>query len=165
MVPFFQIPAWITLSHSYRNIARIYPDPNDVSVINANNQLREEGFLWFTDLTVPDTLGLLPFMTAIVNLTIIQLIDNERKRNKQESSLFAKIVLNGGRAFSLAIIPIGLVMPSCMSYYWLLSSTFGLIQNMILLNPKFKQAIGIDEIKVNKNIIKNDALLKDKAKK
>lgn len=144
MVPLFQIPMWIILSHSYRNLARLYPNPADPASLMAFSQLQQEGILWFHDLTVPDPTGILPVATALVNLTIIQLHVNERRRNKLQDSFFIKFITNGGRLFSLIIVPIGLVMPADMSYYWLISSSVGLLQNILLMNPKFKTMMNIN---------------------
>ena len=144
MVPLFQIPVWIILSHSYRNLARIYPDPNDPVSQTAFAQMQQEGLFWFHDLTVPDPIAILPIATALVNLTIIQLYVNERKRNNIQDSMFIKVITNGSRLFSLIIIPIGLVMPADMSLYWFVSSCIGLGQNILLMNPKMKKILKID---------------------
>ena len=149
MVPLFQIPVWIILSHTYRNMARLYPDPNDPLAILTHQQLQHEGLLWFKDLTVPDVTGILPITTALINLTIIQLMVNERRRQKLENSLFFNVVTNGSRIISLIIIPIGLIMPANMSFYWFISSSIGLAQNMLLLNPKVIRYFGIEKLESN----------------
>lgn len=144
MVPLFQIPMWIILSQSYRNLARLYPNPSDPASLMAFSQLKQEGLFWFHDLTVPDPTGILPIATALVNLTIIQLHVNERRRAKLQDSLFIKFITNGSRLISLVIVPIGLVMPADMSFYWLVSSSVGLLQNILLMNPKFKTMMNIN---------------------
>lgn len=106
--------------------------------------MQQEGLLWFHDLTVPDPTGILPIATALVNLTIIQLMVNERKARQLEDSLFSKIFANGGRVFSLIIVPLGLIMPAGTSFYWLISSSMGLLQNILFFNPKFKKALNLE---------------------
>lgn len=147
MVALFQIPLWIVLSHSYRNLARVFPDPTDPMAICAHEQLKSEGTLWFGDLTVPDPTGMLPVMTALINLTIIQVVSNDRRKQGALDSMLIKLLMNGGRLLSLAMIPFGLVMPADMCLYWTVSSSIGLVQNLILINPKAKTFLKIQKPK------------------
>lgn len=142
----FQIPFWITLSYSYRNFAYLLPDPNDPKIILANGQLQHEGILWFENLIIPDPTGIIPLLNCITYLTIIQIHVNERKRAKLEDSMFIKILTNGSRLFSLAMIPIGLTIPVNITFYWLISSIFGLLQNILLLNPNVKKRLKLSKI-------------------
>lgn len=159
----FQIPFWITLSYSYRNLANLKPDPNSPLAIQAHQQLSQEGVLWFQNLTLPDPTGILPITTALINLTIIQIHVNERKKNGMQDAFLIKLITNGGRLLSIAMIPIGLVMPANMSFYWVVSSSFGLMQSLLLINPRVKQLLQIDKAHVNRNHVKSEYLISSNA--
>ncbi|KPL97561.1 mitochondrial inner membrane protein COX18-like protein [Sarcoptes scabiei] len=133
LVTFFQIP----------NFARIYPDPNDPQLLQTYEQLQTEGIFWFSNLTVPDPIGLLPFATILINLSIIQMHVAERRRLNIKDSKFIKIITNFSRILSFGLLIVGLTLPADMSYYWFVSSSFGLLQNIILRNPKMKSILKI----------------------
>ncbi|KAF7494742.1 Cytochrome c oxidase assembly protein COX18 [Sarcoptes scabiei] len=143
LVTFFQIPFWIILSNCFRNFARIYPDPNDPQLLQTYEQLQTEGIFWFSNLTVPDPIGLLPFATILINLSIIQMHVAERRRLNIKDSKFIKIITNFSRILSFGLLIVGLTLPADMSYYWFVSSSFGLLQNIILRNPKMKSILKI----------------------
>ena len=70
IVVWFQMPFWIILSLALRKMSF----GTNVDNISIYNQLSNEGILWFPDLTQTDPYFILPFLTAIVNLTIVQVI-------------------------------------------------------------------------------------------
>ncbi|CAG2103444.1 unnamed protein product [Medioppia subpectinata] len=149
IVVWFQIPIWIIVSHSIRQMSFVnaMSDPKAQLVYS---QLSSEGILWFQDLTQTDPYFVLPFLTAIVNLTIVQMHSNERLKRMQTATkmhtiitnLGRVIITNLGRGLSVALIPIGLYMPTSVCLYWFTSSTMGLIQTIILHNNAFKQWLG-----------------------
>lgn len=47
------------------------------------------------------------------------------------------------RTLSVAMIPIAAFVPSGLSLYWVSSSTFGLLQNLLLLSPKVRRLANI----------------------
>ncbi|OTF78945.1 mitochondrial inner membrane protein COX18-like protein, partial [Euroglyphus maynei] len=143
LVALFQIPMWVILSNCYRNLALLQPDPNDANIMMAHEQLQREGLFWFNDLTIPDSTGILPIATCLINLTIIQIHINERRRNNLKDSPFIIIFTNIGRLISVGLVPIGLMMPADMCFYWLISSSMGFVQNILLINPKMRKLLKI----------------------
>ena len=156
MLPFFQIPLFFILSHSYKNLARLYPDPTNPAAIMAYEQLQTEGMLWFSNLVVPDPIGALPVLACVLNLMNIQIHVNERKRKGIKDSLFVKIVTNGGRLVSFALIPLGMKFPADMTLYWTLSAAWGLGQNIALQNQKVKDFFGLKELSPAKPKVSED---------
>lgn len=73
LVLWFQVPFWLIMSISLRSMVLPLPGVAPVSV-HVKDQLSNEGILWFTDLTQADPYCLLPFITAVVNLAIVQVI-------------------------------------------------------------------------------------------
>lgn len=70
-MPWVQIPLWITLSITIRNMTGFFPtyapfcDGTPVS-------LASEGILWFKDLAVVDPYYILPVLVATANLLNIE---------------------------------------------------------------------------------------------
>ncbi|CAG2177680.1 unnamed protein product [Oppiella nova] len=129
-----------------------------------HSQLSTEGILWFSNLTLSDPYLVLPFLTAVVNLTIVQVIvsqlmdklfaslflhSNERLRKMETKTKMHAILTNAARGLSVALIPIGLVMPASVCWYWFVSSTMGLCQTWVLHSKAFRQHIGIQSTHTN----------------
>uniref|UniRef100_A0A1L8E0C0 Putative cytochrome oxidase bioproteinis protein oxa1 mitochondrial n=1 Tax=Nyssomyia neivai TaxID=330878 RepID=A0A1L8E0C0_9DIPT len=135
-----QIPLWIFQSMAIRNLVYILPDPSSVSAQIIFAQLSLGGFLWIPNLTVPDASLILPVTLGLLNLAIIEI--QALSRVKQGGRLH-KYATNFFRIFSIFMIPIASIVPSCLSLYWVSSSAFGLIQNVTMMSPKFRRAVGI----------------------
>ena len=84
LLPWVQIPLWILISLSLRDISGIFPGYEGLCVSAFTLQcydhisappvtsLATEGVLWFTDLSKPDPYGILPVLLAITNLVNIE---------------------------------------------------------------------------------------------
>ncbi|CAG2175939.1 unnamed protein product [Oppiella nova] len=86
IVVWVQIPVWVILSHAIRNMSFMYPIADHNSQL-IHSQLSTEGILWFSNLTLSDPYLVLPFLTAVVNLTIVQVIVSQLM-DKLFASLF-----------------------------------------------------------------------------
>lgn len=125
----FQIPLWISLSFSLRNL-----------IYFQNYSMSTEGFGWITNLTDVDGLWILPIIFGITNLTIIEI---QRHVRVKKPSRLQNGLTYFFRGFSIVMIPIAASVPSCVCLYWFTSSSFGLLQNLILLSPRFRRFVGI----------------------
>lgn len=83
-------------------------------------------------------------------------------KKNQVSSKVQKYATNFFRFFSICMIPIAAYVPSGLCLYWVSSSAFGLVQNLILLSPKLKRLTNIP--KVNSELEKPYAFLLDNIK-
>lgn len=63
------------------------------------------------------------------------------------STRFHNIITNVFRGLSLCMVPVACSVPSGLTVYWVASSTYGLLQNLILVSPRVKRALGIPKIK------------------
>lgn len=68
---FFQIPLWISLSVSLRNLVYMLPC-QDVSAQLTYLQLTVGGFGWIRNLVEVDTFLILPILFGVLNLAIIE---------------------------------------------------------------------------------------------
>ncbi|KMQ94399.1 mitochondrial inner membrane protein cox18 [Lasius niger] len=129
-----QIPLWISLSMSIRNLCYMLPK-QDADAYTIYQQFTTDGFLWITNLTVADSF-VLPIAMGLFNLAIIEIIHMNRVKEltkwKQYLTYFFRIT-------AIGMIPIAMYVPSCLSLYWATSSAFGLIQNLVLLSPKLRR--------------------------
>ena len=72
ILPWVQLPLWITLSFTLRNMAGVFPGLLPSEGVKAS--LASEGCLWFADLTQPDPYFILPVILAATNLCNIEVI-------------------------------------------------------------------------------------------
>ncbi|KYO31946.1 mitochondrial inner membrane protein COX18 [Alligator mississippiensis] len=132
-----QIPVWFCVSIALRNY----------SVGAVDSEVQEQfcsgGILWFTDLTVPDSTWILPVALGLLNLLIVEIFSF---RN-HELSRFQKLATILGRGMCVVMIPIAATVPSSMALYWLSSSFMGLLHNLLLLSPTFRQLCHIPKTK------------------
>ena len=75
LLPWVQLPLWITLSFALRNMAGFFPSaggqsPDDTAVVETS--LSAEGCLWFQDLTASDPYFILPIILVTSNLCNIE---------------------------------------------------------------------------------------------
>lgn len=134
MLPWVQLPLWICMSISLRDLSL---DLHKLSQPSMEDgfvalQLAEEGLAWFQNLCVADPYYVLPVLMCAVNLSIVEVY-----KLGQMNKPLANIM----RGISIIMLPIACYMPSCVTLYWLISSSYGGLQAMILmqvLNTKFK---------------------------
>lgn len=70
VLPWVQLPLWITLSLALRNMSGAFPGRAPLPEVLAG--LGNEGTLWFLDLTLPDPYYILPVVLATTNLLNIE---------------------------------------------------------------------------------------------
>lgn len=83
LLPWVQIPLWILVSLSLRDISGIFPGCEGLCLFQffllfiiyaapPVPSLAAEGTLWFTDLSKPDSYGILPLLLVVTNLINIE---------------------------------------------------------------------------------------------
>ncbi|CAG9864458.1 unnamed protein product [Phyllotreta striolata] len=131
----FQIPTWVCLSVSLRNLVYMLPlRDSNAEIIYA--ELTLGGFGFIPNLTAVDSSWILPVSVGVINLLIIEL---QRLSRLNEPNKLQKILTNVFRGLSVVMIPIGASVPSCLVLYWTTSSAFGLVQNILLMSPRVKR--------------------------
>nr|XP_045600430.1 cytochrome c oxidase assembly protein COX18, mitochondrial-like [Procambarus clarkii]XP_045600431.1 cytochrome c oxidase assembly protein COX18, mitochondrial-like [Procambarus clarkii] len=134
-----QIPLWIAMSMSFRNMASMLPH-RDAAAQVLFLELSTGGFGWIPNLTEVDSSLILPIAMGIINLIIIEV--NVLNRFG-EASKTQRIATHVFRAVSVAIIPIAATVPSCLAMYWVTSSACGLAQTLALMHPRLRHLCGI----------------------
>ncbi|KAK2582943.1 hypothetical protein KPH14_009004 [Odynerus spinipes] len=136
-----QIPVWITLSFSLRNLCNMLPSGNPYAH-QLYLELTTGGFGWISNLTEVDHFFILPVSIGLLNLIIIEIQSMLRVR---ELTRLQEITFNVVRFMAVLIIPLAACIPSCISLYWMTSSACGLCHNLLLVSPKFRRIGRIPE--------------------
>ncbi|KAF8430145.1 60Kd inner membrane protein-domain-containing protein [Tirmania nivea] len=86
------------------------------------------GALWFPDLLAPDPFYFLPIMLSLSMFANIefQALQYPPTTNR------GRMVKNILRAFALGVIPVTIQTPVALTLYWLSSSLYSLVQNIVL---------------------------------
>jgi inner membrane protein COX18 len=106
ILPWVQLPLWITLSFALRNMAGVFPGvPSNDAV---KTTLVSEGCLWFPDLTVPDPYYILPILLVGTNLCNIEL----HALRRQSPSRTQRIFTNSLRVLSVGMLLVATQMPA-----------------------------------------------------
>ncbi|XP_018320886.2 cytochrome c oxidase assembly protein COX18, mitochondrial-like [Agrilus planipennis] len=137
----FQIPLWICLSVSLRNLVYMLPNRDLGAELNFIG-LTVGGFGWIPNLTVSDSTFIFPVTLGLLNLAIVEV---QMLSRRNVPSKFQKGITNLFRGLSVLIIPVSACVPSCLILYWTTSTAFGLIQNLTLLSPTVRRFCGIPQ--------------------
>lgn len=140
LVIWFQIPIWVCMSFALRNL--VYTEPNTAAALVTSMELSVGGISWFPNLKEPDHSFILPVAFGLTNLSIIEV--QKMSKLRQPSKIY-NIFTNVFRVFSIVMIPVAASVPSCLCLYWVTSSSFGLVQHLILLSPSLRRKLRIPE--------------------
>uniref|UniRef100_A0A6P7FHP9 Cytochrome c oxidase assembly protein COX18, mitochondrial-like isoform X1 n=1 Tax=Diabrotica virgifera virgifera TaxID=50390 RepID=A0A6P7FHP9_DIAVI len=140
----FQIPMWISLSVSLRNLVYMLPY-QDINAQVTFAELSIGGLGFIPNLTEVDASWILPVSLGIINLAIIEL---QGLSKINEPNKLQKFLVNIFRGISLVMIPVAASVPSCLVLYWTTSSAYGLIQNIVLLSPRVKRICRIPKTEI-----------------
>lgn len=140
-VVWFQLPVWIFTSVSLRNLCGFTP----IDVPVQCSTLLSEGLFWCSNLTIPDTTLILPISAAILNLIIIE-VSMLQNMQKGPGNILRKIMVNAWRCLILCMVPIGAVLPSAITLYWVTSSTCGLVQNVVMRSVGVQRALRVPHV-------------------
>ncbi|XP_063043807.1 cytochrome c oxidase assembly protein COX18, mitochondrial isoform X2 [Engraulis encrasicolus] len=134
VIVWVQIPMWVCVSLALRNLSL-----GNTHTPEVFQQLTAGGALWFSDLTMPDSLWILPITLGVTNLLITEIFALRRS----EMTRVQRIVTNVIRGVSLVMIPLAATVPSSMALYWCGSSVVGLGHNLLLRSPGFRRLLRI----------------------
>lgn len=105
---------------------------------------KEGGALWFQDLSTPDSLYLLPALTALSFLATVEL----NMQEGLEGNPMANKMKMFSRFIALMTVPITMNFPKAIFCYWITSNLFSLVHGAVIKMPGVKRALAIPEIPV-----------------
>lgn len=133
LFPFSQIPIFYGFYRCLRGMAEL-PVPG----------LQNDGFAWFTDLTVADPTWIIPACaSALIGVQIA--VGGEAGQSTMARSTKTGLML------VLPMISFGVAYswPAVISFYLLSNTAFGILQNMLLRNPAAREYLGLYPLSVN----------------
>ncbi|KAF9363186.1 Cytochrome c oxidase assembly protein cox18, mitochondrial [Mortierella sp. NVP85] len=136
VLPWVQIPLFITMSLTIRGMAG-YPLPflGDSSLA-AEPGFTEGGVLWFPDLAASDPTWIMPIAVGAVNLLNIELNGRMMSKTPTRNQV---IFRNFFRVLAVSMIPIAHEAPMAICLYWLSSGSYSVIQNVAFRVPAVRQ--------------------------
>ncbi|KAF2269465.1 hypothetical protein CC78DRAFT_487099 [Lojkania enalia] len=105
--------------------------------------MRDQGFLWFTDLTISDPYYILPVLVGATSYILLK-IGGE---TGGAANAGVTAMQRGVRIFMpLMFMTVSIWMPAGLQLYFLLSSTLGAMTGRLLQNPSVRQTLNITPI-------------------
>ncbi|GAB5570744.1 cytochrome c oxidase assembly protein COX18 [Prionailurus iriomotensis] len=128
-----QFPMWIFMSIALRNFSTGATHSEGFSV---QEQLANDGILWFRDLTALDSTWILPISVGVINLLIVENFCSAKNWNVSFSDVYYVL-----RSCSISVDDSSCCDSTFTSIvlYWLCSSFMGLSQNLLLRSPRFRR--------------------------
>ena len=143
--PLIQLPLFISISMAIRNLSGALPDWYKTHDVIPSMKI--EGFVWFSDLTLPDPYYVIPAIFLMANIINISIYS----RQIQKQSLTLKFVNNLFRCMTFAMAGVATQMPAGIAMYWMLSGCYGLFQNLFFKYSKVRRLFKIPKSKSESN--------------
>ncbi|PRQ60185.1 putative membrane insertase OXA1/ALB3/YidC, membrane insertase YidC/Oxa1 [Rosa chinensis] len=127
---FIQGPIFISFFLAFRNKAEKVPS------------FQNGGAPWFTDLTTPDSMLILPILTAMTFWITVE-------RNMQEGlegNPVAQTMKTYSRILAVIAIPVMMSFPKALFCYWLTSHIFSLTYGLAIRRPEVQSLLNLPEI-------------------
>ncbi|KAF9327177.1 Cytochrome c oxidase assembly protein cox18, mitochondrial [Podila minutissima] len=127
LLPWVQIPLFVTMSLTIRGMAG-YPLPfiGDSS-LPAEPGFAEGGTLWFTDLAASDPTWIMPIAIGATNLLNVELNGMMMSKTPTRNQVIFRNIF---RALAISMIPIAHEAPMAICLYWMSSGSYSVLQNI-----------------------------------
>ncbi|ORX92401.1 hypothetical protein K493DRAFT_285773 [Basidiobolus meristosporus CBS 931.73] len=135
-LPLMQAPVMLSFFFALRDMAQL-PVP----------QFQTGGTAWFTDLTAADPLYILPVVSGLGFLAILEL-GSEAGTNVGQT----KNVKWFFRFMAVAMVPVTANFASSIFVYWVTSNAFSIGQVLTLKNPAIRKSMGIPLLMEHKTV-------------
>ncbi|XP_025794694.1 LOW QUALITY PROTEIN: mitochondrial inner membrane protein OXA1-like [Panicum hallii] len=96
--------------------------------------LKGGGAYWFTDLTTPDGLFILPVLTSLSFLATVEL----NMQDGMEGNPMAKSMKKFSRFFGVMFVPFTIGFPKAIFFYWVTSNLFSLVYGVVIRKPAIR---------------------------
>ncbi|GAV65771.1 60KD_IMP domain-containing protein [Cephalotus follicularis] len=127
---FIQGPVFISFFLAISNMAEKVPS------------FKSGGAYWFLDLTTPDNLYILPFLTALSFLVVVE----SNMQEGLEGNPAGNTMKNVSRGLAVLSVPLTMSFPKAIFCYWITSNLFSLTYGLVLKIPGVKTALGVPDI-------------------
>ncbi|CAL0326305.1 unnamed protein product [Lupinus luteus] len=127
---FIQGPVFVSFFLAINNMAEKVPS------------FKQGGAFWFMDLTTPDTLYVLPVLTALSFLLTVEC----NMQEGLEGNPMAGTMKNVSRGLAVLTVPFTMGFPKAIFCYWITSNLFSLVYGLVLKVPGVKKTLGLPEM-------------------
>ncbi|KAI3862132.1 hypothetical protein MKW92_020612 [Papaver armeniacum] len=103
---------------------------------------KEGGAFWFTDLTTPDPLYILPIVTALTFLISVEFNMQDGLQGNPAAQTMKKV----SRGFAAFMVPLTASFPKAIFCYWITSNVFTLIYGLVIKLPAVRKLFNIPTI-------------------
>ncbi|KAJ3165371.1 Cytochrome c oxidase assembly protein cox18, mitochondrial [Geranomyces variabilis] len=146
LLPWVQIPLWVTVSLALRNMAA-FPAPFLTTPESPVEGFTTGGTSWFVDLAAQDPTMIFPLSIGFLHWTNIELNRSIVRASGRNDNV---MVTGFFRALVLLIIPVATQVPMALNLYWATSAAFSVAQNLAFWvkgNKKQKLPIAEESVK------------------
>lgn len=130
LAPVVQIPLFIGMFFGLKKVSTYFPD-----------ELKAGGMLWFTDLSVPDPLYVLPVLSSATFLILVEMGKDQMLRAGGSSIA----MLNVLRFLCIVSMPLVANFEAAMLVYWVSNNLLSCAQTALLKAPPVRKFFGILE--------------------
>ncbi|XP_057809986.1 mitochondrial inner membrane protein OXA1-like [Salvia miltiorrhiza] len=103
---------------------------------------KQGGAFWFTDLTTPDAMYILPVLTALTFWITVECNAQEG----MEGNPAANTIKNVCRVFAVLTVPLTAEFSKAIFCYWITSNLYSLAYGLAIKKPEVKKMLGIPNI-------------------
>lgn len=128
------------------------------------SELKDQGMLWFPDLTISDPYLILPISMAIFNMIAMEIPSYYQTRIPTKIEKIGRWVFRG---LLILMIPVTYTFPSALFLAWTTSAIWTIFQNLLFNHPKSRNYLKIPilnsqlkEFNSYNNLIKNQQSFK-----
>lgn len=129
---FVQGPVFISFFLGIKNMAEKVPS------------FKDGGVFWFTDLSTPDSMLLLPILTGLTFWITVEL----NTQQGMEGNTGSSTMKNVSRGLAVLTVPFTSTFPKAIFCYWITSNLFSLVYGLVLKAPGVKKALNIPDMPV-----------------
>ncbi|KAH6821521.1 hypothetical protein C2S53_019101 [Perilla frutescens var. hirtella] len=109
-----------------------------VNMTEKVESFKEGGAFWFTDLTTPDAMYILPLLTAFTSWRAMECNADAGLSHISRSGVLG--------IFAALTIPLAASAPKAVLCYWITSNLYGIAYGMAMKNPEVQKMLGIPNV-------------------
>lgn len=129
LVPFVQAPFFMSMFFGLRKMPDYFPE-----------ELSTGGMWWFKDLTMTDPYYILPSLSA---LSFLIMIENGKEQMIATNPAQGEIMVNIFRGMSVVMFPVACGFSTAVLCYWVTNNTITLMQSVAFQNKTIRKQLGI----------------------
>jgi len=129
LVPFVQAPFFMSMFFGLRKMPDYFPE-----------ELSVGGIWWFKDLTMTDPYYILPSLSA---LSFLIMIEKGKEQMMATNPAQGEMMVNIFRGMSVVMFPVACGFSTAVLCYWVTNNTITLMQSMAFHNATVRKKLGI----------------------